>query len=246
MFKKLLLSLMLVGLISISVAQTQYTLTTATDPNGLTLPTGAGVYDENTYAPIVAATPNYMIIPDAYIYIFSGWDAGVEDPDMISTTILMDADKTATAYYQKMEEILTAKSQGYWKNKDGLFELTLNDAVILNAYTPWLAYFNTTDLDVFKGQVKTYLTPKAKDSMQKKLGQQLLAAYLSYMHGYLDTTRDVWYDADMDGVFDSGEAFNIGDVMDDGLAAWSSGVDQAYYKDLLDWINSNHLLYIVY
>lgn len=244
MLRKCLALIAFVGLITIGSAQTYYTLTTEANPNVLMAPSGAGSYEEGTEATVSAYSPQTY---DMYVYVFTDWDGDVADEYSLTTTVYMDADKTVVANYQQMEEVTTAKSQGYWKNRPGQMELTLDDAIALNDIAPWLDYFNETDLTAFKNQVKTYLTPKAKDSMQKKLGMQLLTAALNVLHGYLDPTRDVWYDVDMDGVYDpADETFNIGTVILNGIAAWSSGVDQAYYKNLLDWINSNELLYIVY
>ncbi|MEO0092319.1 MAG: hypothetical protein ABIK61_06395 [candidate division WOR-3 bacterium] len=241
-------TLALLGLVAVASAVT-YTLTLETNPAGLlTPPTGAGDYEEGTYADISTVSRNSL--GDGYVYVFTDWSTEVmseiTDPYALATTVLMDATKTVTANHQKMEEIYTAKSQGYWKNRDGQMELTLDDATYLNTLTPWLDYFNTTDLNEFKRQVKTYLTPKPKDPMQKKLGMQLLTAILNDLHNYLDPTREVWYDADMDGVYDAGENLLISDIITGAINAWSSGIDQAYYKDLLDMINNNMLLYIVY
>lgn len=242
---KYLVALVLIGLVSISSAQVpdSFDLTTATNPVGLTLPSGAGRYETGTYANITAVSPNPY---NGYIYIFTNWDAGVTDQYVLSTTVYMDDNKTVTANYQAMEEIFTAKSQGFWKNKDGLALLTLADAVYLNTLTPWLDYFNTTDLNAFKNQVKAYFKETPRTSMQLKLGMQLLTAELNVRYGFLNSTRDVWYDADMDGVYDAGENLNIGTIMTNAAAAWSSGIDQAYYKNLLNWINNNRLLYLVY
>lgn len=241
-------TLALLGLVAVASAVT-YTLTLETNPSALlTPPTGAGDYEEGTYANISTVSRNSL--GDGYVYVFTNWSTAnmseITDPYALATTVLMDETKTVTANHQKMEESYTAKSQGYWRNRDGLMELTLDDAVYLNTLTPWIDYFNTTDLNAFKNQVKTYLTPKPKDSMQKKLGIQLLVAILNDLHNYLDPAREVWYDVDMDGVYDAGENLLISDIITGAINAWSSGIDRDYYKNLLDMINNNMLLYIVY
>jgi hypothetical protein len=133
---------------------------------------------------------------------------------------------------------------GFWKNKEGLALLTLADAIALNGFGIWT--FDTTDLEAFRNQVKDYYKETPRTSMQLKLGMQLLAAELNDLHDFVDPTRDVWYDADHDGVYDAGENLNIGTIMTNAVSAWSSGINQDYYKNLLDMINNNRLLYLVY
>jgi len=80
----------------------QYELTLDTNPPGVTTPTGAGWYDENTEADI--STDEYVdIVPDESRYRFDGWTTGdmteIDDPSATSTTVFMDKVKTVTANY---------------------------------------------------------------------------------------------------------------------------------------------------
>jgi hypothetical protein len=82
--------------------KTQYYLSLATNPSGITTPSGAGWYDAGTNASI--STVAYVdIVPGTSRYRFSGWTttniAEIADPNRSPTTVLMDEGKTVTANY---------------------------------------------------------------------------------------------------------------------------------------------------
>ncbi|MEM4732975.1 MAG: PKD domain-containing protein, partial [Candidatus Bathyarchaeia archaeon] len=82
--------------------KTQYYLTLATNPPGITSPSGAGWYDANTYADI--STDAFVVVsPNSSRYRFNGWTtedmAEITDPTRSPTTVLMDKGKTVTANY---------------------------------------------------------------------------------------------------------------------------------------------------
>ena len=82
--------------------KTQHCLSLATNPLGITTPSGAGWYDAGTNASI--STVAYVdIVPGTSRYRFSGWTttniAEIADPNRSPTTVLMDEGKTVTANY---------------------------------------------------------------------------------------------------------------------------------------------------
>ncbi|MCP8307244.1 MAG: hypothetical protein H3Z53_03685 [archaeon] len=78
--------------------ETQYYLTLATYPSGVTTPSGAGWYDIGTYASIF--TEEYVnIIPGSSRCRFNGWTGEITETSSTSTTVLMDEAKTVTANY---------------------------------------------------------------------------------------------------------------------------------------------------
>jgi hypothetical protein len=82
--------------------KTQYYLTLATDPLGVTSPLGAGWYDAGSNAAI--STPAFVdITPGSSRYRFNGWTTSniteITDPTRSPTTVLMDEAKTVTVTY---------------------------------------------------------------------------------------------------------------------------------------------------
>jgi hypothetical protein len=79
-----------------------YTLTAAVNPagGGTTNPSvGTHTYIEGTVVPISAIS--------AAGYAFDHWAGGVADPNSASTTVIMDGDKTVTAYFSEITYELT-------------------------------------------------------------------------------------------------------------------------------------------
>jgi hypothetical protein len=82
--------------------KTQYYLSLATNPLGITTPSGEGWYDAGTNASI--STVAFVdIVPGTSRYRFNGWTttniAEIADPNRSPTTVLMDEGKTVTANY---------------------------------------------------------------------------------------------------------------------------------------------------
>jgi len=82
--------------------KTQYYLILATNPPSVASPSGAGWYDEGTFASVsTPATVN--IVPGSSRYSFTGWTTAhmpeIINPSSPSTTVLMDRAKTVTANY---------------------------------------------------------------------------------------------------------------------------------------------------
>jgi hypothetical protein len=89
------------GSVTASVTPAYY-LTVQTSPPGVNSPTGAGWYDDGTYASI--STPQDVdIVSGSSRYDFRGWHTGdiseITDPSALSTTVFMDKNKTVTADY---------------------------------------------------------------------------------------------------------------------------------------------------
>jgi hypothetical protein len=82
--------------------KTQYYLTMATSPPGVTSPSGTGWYDAGTNATI--STPAFVdITPGSSRYRFNGWTTSdmteIADPTRSPTTVFMDEAKAVTATY---------------------------------------------------------------------------------------------------------------------------------------------------
>lgn len=113
----------------------QYYLTLATDPAGVSTPSGEGWYDGGTCAPI--STDEYVdIVLGSSRYRFNGWTTvdmqEIADPSLTSTTVLMDKAKTVTANYVTQyyltvktdpEGLVTILGEG-WYDKCTYVELT--------------------------------------------------------------------------------------------------------------------------
>ena len=82
--------------------KTQYYLSLATSPLGVTSPSGAGWYDAGTNATI-STTAFVDIVPGSSRYRFNGWTAAdmteIQDLTRSPTTVSMDQGKTVTASY---------------------------------------------------------------------------------------------------------------------------------------------------
>jgi hypothetical protein len=82
--------------------KTQYYLTLATDPSGVTSPSGAGWYDANTQA-TVSTDAFVNIIVGSSRYRFNGWStadmAEISNPMVSPTQVFVDKGKTVTANY---------------------------------------------------------------------------------------------------------------------------------------------------
>jgi hypothetical protein len=82
--------------------KTQYYLTLATAPSGVTSPSGAGWYDAGTDATV--STDAFVdIVPGSSRYRFNGWTTAdmseISNPIATPTTVLVDNTKTVTATY---------------------------------------------------------------------------------------------------------------------------------------------------
>jgi len=227
-------------------------------PGVITIPTGSGWYDDGT---IVSISTDSSAVYDSYTYYFDGWgttDMGEIDNWMsTSTTVLMDKAKTVTANYIRLTSATGGNSMGYWANK-GNSSINIDDVLALNGLAPYATftpYFKEPDgstpfsftVSVAQGQVKGYiLNANAKD-MRYMLAAQLLATELNVMHGFLSGSQRVWIDYNGDGIYEPGEGPTIDQIMAEAIAAWSSGdrASQECYKDLLDGINNNRLLFVV-
>jgi hypothetical protein len=93
--------------------KTQYYLTLATNPSGVTSPSGEGWYDANAYASI--STPATVdIVPGASRYKFNGWTTAdmpeITNASATTTTVFMDKAKTTTANYLTQYAITFDKS----------------------------------------------------------------------------------------------------------------------------------------
>jgi len=96
--------------------KTQYYLTLATNPSGVTTPSGEGWYDAGTYASI-STDALVDIVLGSSRYNFSGWTTAdmpeITDPASPSTTVLIDKPKTVTANYTTQYYLtLTATTGG--------------------------------------------------------------------------------------------------------------------------------------
>jgi len=82
--------------------KTQYYLTLATDPSGISSPSGAGWLDAGTNAAI-STNALVDIVPGSSRYRFNDWTTvnmvEIADPTRSQTTVLMDEAKTVTADY---------------------------------------------------------------------------------------------------------------------------------------------------
>ncbi len=89
--------------------KTRCLLTLATNPSGVTTPSGGGWYDAGAYASI-STVIGVDIVPGSSRYKLNGWTTAdmseIADPSSPSTTVFMDKPKTVTANY-KTEYYLT-------------------------------------------------------------------------------------------------------------------------------------------
>ena len=93
--------------------KTQYYLSLATSPLGVTTPSGAGWYDANTYANV--STDAFVdIVPSSSRYRFNGWStadmAEITNPMVSPTTVLMDKAKTVTANYAVQYKVIFSQT----------------------------------------------------------------------------------------------------------------------------------------
>ncbi|MEO0092432.1 MAG: T9SS type A sorting domain-containing protein, partial [candidate division WOR-3 bacterium] len=234
-----------------------YHLTLVTNPLNLTTPVWEGDFIAGDTAPIMTTNP---VDSSPYFWFFAGWTTDdmneIIDPWAESTGVIMDMNKTVTANYQKMIKRNCARTIGFWGNKNGQALLTLDDAkylVTLPPYATWTGYprqplgstpFDTINLANFKTQVNGYLRNANARNPGYMLAAQLLATLLSEKYFCLDLTDEVWVD-NGNMVYQPGENWLVGDIINDAIAAWVSGINQHFYSNLLDAINNNHLWFIV-
>ncbi|MCX7785397.1 MAG: T9SS type A sorting domain-containing protein, partial [candidate division WOR-3 bacterium] len=236
---------------------TLYYLTLITNPLNLTTPVWEGYYMEGDTAPIKTTNP---VDSSPYFWFFAGWTTDdmseIINPWAESTGVIMDMSKTVTANYQKMIKRNCARTIGFWGNKNGQALLTLNDAkylVTLPPYATWTAYpkqprgstpFDTVNLTNFKNQVNGYLRNANASNPGYMLAAQLLATLLSEKYFCLDLTDVVWVD-NGNMVYQPGEGWLIGDIINNAINAWVTQTNQHFYSNLLDAINNNRLWFVI-
>jgi hypothetical protein len=115
----------------------QYYLTVSTAPAGLDDPTGAGWYDEGSYAPISVGT---LAGGDGVTmrYRFDHWaGAGIVQAADASTTIKMDAPKSAQAVFVQQFYLTTSTNFGEVTPESGWYDV--GSTVIIEAFAPTVA-----------------------------------------------------------------------------------------------------------
>jgi hypothetical protein len=91
--------------ITANFSQIMHSLTLAANGNGLLSPEiGAHSYAEGTEVTITAA-------PDSG-WRFDSWSSGVADPDLATTTVVINTDKTVTANFSQIMHSLTLAANG--------------------------------------------------------------------------------------------------------------------------------------
>jgi hypothetical protein len=92
-------------IVTANFSQIMHSLTVEANGNGLVSPeTGAHSYAEGTGVTITA-------IPDSG-WRFDGWSGEVADPELATTTIAIDTDKTITANFSQIMHSLTVEADG--------------------------------------------------------------------------------------------------------------------------------------
>jgi hypothetical protein len=105
--------------VTATFVQIEYTLATVVDPVGVGTVTGGGTYACGTYQQITA-TPT-----DACWYFVDWTGDGITDPDLATTTVHIDANKTVTANFAKYQYDLTVVSspaEGGTVTGDGTYD----------------------------------------------------------------------------------------------------------------------------
>ncbi len=93
----------------------QYYLDLATNPSGVTSPSGAGWYDADTCA-LISTADTIDIVSGSSRYKFDGWTTAdmpeIADPSSPSTTVLVDKPKTVTANYNTQYYLTITHTSG--------------------------------------------------------------------------------------------------------------------------------------
>jgi hypothetical protein len=124
--------------------KTQYYLTLATNPTGITTPSGAGWYDSGSYASI--STSQYVYGGSRYYFI--NWTTTdmpeITDPTSTSTTVHMDKAKTVTANYVH-QYLVTFMQSGLASDASGTVLTANGSAKTYSAlpYSIWVDQGNT-------------------------------------------------------------------------------------------------------
>jgi uncharacterized repeat protein (TIGR01451 family) len=127
---------------------------------------------------------------------------------------------------------------GYWANA-GNSLIDPSDIEYLNSLnlypTSWGPTFSSPD------QIRNYLLKANAKNMLWMLSAQLIAAILNVRHGYLDGSTLVCVDPPTCNTF-----MTIDDIINNAISALSSGdrSEQEYWKNLLDALNNNWLLFV--
>jgi uncharacterized repeat protein (TIGR01451 family) len=127
---------------------------------------------------------------------------------------------------------------GYWANA-GNSLIDPSDIAYLNSLnlypTSWGPTFSSPD------QIRNYLLKANAKNMLWMLSAQLIAAILNVRHGYLDGSTLVCVDPPTCNTF-----MTIDDIINNAISALSSGdrSEQEYWKNLLDALNNNWLLFV--
>jgi hypothetical protein len=134
------------------------------------------------------------------------------------------------------------KSIGYW-SKNGQAQITSTDISELNAlnlYTPngWMypPFANST-------QIASYLLNASARDMRWMLSAQLIATKLNVLHGFLSGSTIVY--VGRSSYVPSG-FISIDGIMENAnkALAGTDGTAQEYWKDLLEGLNNNKLLFV--
>jgi hypothetical protein len=143
--------------------KTMFYLTMATNPTGVTSPTGAGWYDSGVLATI--STQTYIdIVPGSSRYRFNGWTTPdmieIADPLSSPTTVLMDKGKTVTALYATQHNV-TFKQAGVSSDFTGTI-VTIDGRDYNFSGLPVSFYWDESSVHVFAYQSPLVVTPNAK------------------------------------------------------------------------------------
>ncbi len=143
--------------------KTQYYLTLATNPVGVTSPSGQGWYDSGTLAP-VSTTAFVDIVPGSSRYRFNGWStsdmAEITDPTISPTSVLMDKAKTVSACYA-VQDFVTFAQSGVGSDFSGTV-VTVDGVIYARSGLPVSFWWDQGSAHVFSYVSPLVVTPDAK------------------------------------------------------------------------------------
>ncbi|MEM0254285.1 MAG: hypothetical protein QXK78_07005 [Candidatus Bathyarchaeia archaeon] len=140
------------------------------------------------------------------------------------------------------------KTLGFWSNKNGQALIDASDVTALNGlnlYRPngWNYPPFSENLVTAKTQIRTYLLSANAKDMRWMLSAQLIATVLNVRHGFLSGSTTVHVDSSS---YVPTGFITIDEIIENANGALSGGDRgaQGYWKDLLDGLNNNRLLFV--
>jgi len=218
---------------------TEYYLNVEANPSGLDNPRWSDWYDKNTYADIAVDTPTGGDGVSTR-YRFDRWNAGIGivNTTAPSTLILMDAPKTAIAYYVKQYHIIVisahdSPTSSQWVDKGGSLTVSvISPTEIVLGQTQWYCMgYGVDEGQIQPGSSFTFENVQAPHEIEFYWVQQFWLQVGTVISG--STVEGTgWYDANTSASISAKTPYQLSSTHQFVFTLWTStGANEAPITD---------------